>query len=157
MCHRLSYLLDNSSGSVGKNSITLGENTKYDQSFMTEFLNQMLSSKAFGNAVSNIASGVSVDEAKISQLISDLVDTKEIRVEKIIGNEGSFRNFFSTYLEGDTVVAQLLNATEADIGKLSAEIAKFTELSVNQIKSEDGKTLIDFVNSAIEAKEIKAD
>jgi len=51
-------VLDNAGNSASKNAITLGSNTKIDESFASDFLAKLVSSGMFTNKVQSIAGGV---------------------------------------------------------------------------------------------------
>ena len=135
----LTELLDTESNRGSKNSITIGTgNSNDDREYMTTMLQMMIKSGLFQSAVGGIATGIittgavtagsavigtaTVDYAVLENLVSGIIDAKEINVGKITGDKAQFNELFSKYINSEYIVTEILDATEIQTQQLSTKL-----------------------------------
>lgn len=152
-------VLDNAGNSASKNAITLGSNTKIDESFASDFLAKLVSSGMFTNKVQSIAGGVvgnatinvgqisgdvaDFNNANISHLIAGAISAATINVEQLTATEaqiehGSFQTLVSKIINASEIQANTINASKiigekGDFEELWAELANVATLNADQI------------------------
>ena len=141
----LTDILSSEDNRGSKNSISLGASTDYDVDFATTLLQTMMKTGLFRNSISNVVGDLNItgeaiiDSAKIKQLFTDYVEAGEIKVGYISGDKAEFKEFYSKYGVIDELVTQVVNSST---------------IYTDQIKSKDGKTFIDLVNSSLDIQKI---
>ena len=141
----LTDILSSENNRGSKNSISLGASTNYDVDFATTLLQTMMKTGLFRNSISNIVGDLNIsgeailDSAKIKNLFAEYVEAGEIKVGYITGDKAEFKEFYSKYGVIDELVTQVVNSST---------------IYADQIKSKDGKTFIDLVNSSLDIQKI---
>lgn len=130
-------LLGGSSG-ASKNSITLGSNTKIDESFANTFLQQLIKSNLFNNKVTNVVKSQTapVDNAYLSSIISTYIKTSKIDVDKLTGTEAQFETLFTNALSADVIAAKIISADEGTFETLSAKILEAGQATIEELVAE---------------------
>lgn len=130
-------LLGGSSG-ASKNSITLGSNTKIDESFATTFLQQLIKSNLFNNKVTTMiqSTNAPVDNAYLSSIISTYIKTSKIDVDKLTGTEAQFETLFTNALSADVIAAKIISADEGTFETLSAKILEAGQATIEELVAE---------------------
>lgn len=130
----LTDLLNSENNRGSKNSISLGANTDYDIEFATTLLQTMIKTNLFKNSVNQTVDNLTVNEEQVNRLISNYIESAEISVGKITGDEAEFEMFFSKYSKLDEVVANVI---------------KTVKIQPEQIVDTNGNTFADLVNGII--------
>lgn len=144
----LTDILSSENNRGSKNSISLGASTNYDVDFATTLLQTMMKTGLFRNSISNIVGDLNItgeaiiDTAKIKNLFAEYIEAGNIKVGYIAGDKAEFKEFYSKYGVIDELVSQIISAST---------------IYADQIRSKDGKTFIDLVNSSLNIQKIAAD
>lgn len=140
----LVQLLDMQNNSGSKNSISIGTgNSNSDKEYIDSLLQVLTKNTIFTKAVSNISSNTTgtLDTATVQSLFNDFTGTLDlsnisVKLENIQGNDSTWRNVFTEYLDAGTIYAKFGEMEQADIKELSTQIITFGEDSVTRITGE---------------------
>lgn len=130
----LTDLLNTENNRASSNSISIGTgNSDTDKEYMTALLQQMIQTQLFSSAVGNIAENTSgnIDSSEVLNIVDGYLTTKKINVDNLIGTEASFEKLFTTYLNAEFLVADILKADEGIFNSLSADIISATKIDAD--------------------------
>ena len=105
----------------------------------------MMKTGLFRNSISNVVDNLNItgeaviDTAKIKKLFAEYVEAGYVKVGYITGNKAEFQEFYAKYGVIDELVSKVINSST---------------IYADQIKSKDGKTFIDLVNSSLDIQKI---
>lgn len=125
---------DNNRGS--SNSISIGTgNSNSEKEYLTSLLQLMINNSLFKNAVGNIASNTTgiIDESEVNRIIGNYAKFLTIDVEKITGDEASFKKFFGEYIDADYIVGN-----SATFKELDSYIARLQQAIIGTSTTETG-------------------
>lgn len=146
----LTDLLNSENNRAAQNTISVGTgNASTDKELATEILELLTKYSALSNTIKNVASNTTgqIDDAEINNLISQYMRIAKIDVSSITGTEGNFEKFFTTYLNSEYIVANLLNADTILTDDIKAVTGEFTNYL----------TSVRIIGDLIEARTIVAD
>lgn len=84
--------------------------------------------------VGNLAARViTVGEDAVTQIANGVISTAEINVGKITGTSGEFETFFSNYIDSDYITTQIVDASAANIGQITAAIIKADNATLRSV------------------------
>ena len=149
--------------SSGKNQISSslvstgsGGDINIDSAFLLKLINNGTFASYMGSYATDISGTIVGDvtttainalSGNISNIVADSIQSAEINVGHIVGDQADFETLFSTYIGAQQVVTKLLTADDANIGNLSAKM-----LNVS-----GGAYIANLVAPYIEAQSISTD
>lgn len=93
---------------------------------VSDSVNAVTSSLRSGSGISNIVGGI----------VADGIQAATINVDQITGNRAQFSTLFSNYIDSDYIVTRMLEADEATIGELTAEIIRVGHDGITEITND---------------------
>lgn len=159
-------ILDSENNRGAKNSISIADISSHaDDDSLNNLLQHLINMQGFGNAVTNLAGNVNIDEGTFYSLAGEYLKVTEINVDKIIGDEASFNKFFATYLDVDTIVGDSaifknLTVDVANIESLLAGHAGVGDLQAIHLTANnviiDNAVIKDLIASKISVADLSA-
>lgn len=134
------YLL-NSTTKTSRNQITSPTYTGVDESInaiLTPELLKALSGKlastpSFGNAVGNVVEYINSQPNSVVNITAS-----QTNVNKIVGSEAQFEQFFSKYIDADYINARVVIGDVGEFKDLTAELAKIKQAIIGTSSTETG-------------------
>lgn len=132
----LTDILNSENNRGSSNSISIGTgNSNSEKEYLTSLLQLMINNSLFKNAVGNIASNTTgiIDESEVNRIIEKYAKFLTIDVEKITGDEASFKKFFGEYIDADYIVGN-----SATFKELDSYIARLQQAIIGTSTTETG-------------------
>lgn len=105
-----------------------------DTAFILKLINNGTFSSYMGSFGTDATAGaIGAVSGSIPGLVDDALSVAEINVTHIVGETAEFNELFSQYIDSEYVVTRVLNADEADIRNLSAEVIRVGTDSITEI------------------------
>ena len=135
----LTDIVGNENNRGAKNSISIGTgDSETDRQYMAALLEKMVQTQLFSSAVSGIASGTvaQVDDGKIMNLVTELINASEIHVDRLTGDTAEFGELIAEYISADFIGTEALKAVKANIAEvLTVGTDTITEITGDYIST----------------------